>query len=141
MNGRDIEVLREVKRLRDEGLTTDQVNGKLGNIAIPDLPAPDDTEATQNATDGPGAQIAPIVGNGCPDDTSASPRRFSRIAGITGKDDDVGSAAPHMAGCDPVCAIGIHRRVDSRLGGVVVSVRQTWTLTNILAGFALSSCG
>jgi DNA-binding transcriptional MerR regulator len=63
LNGRDIEVLREVKRLRDEGLTTDQVNGRLGNIAIPDLPAPDDTEAHQNAPDAPGEQIERITGN------------------------------------------------------------------------------
>jgi len=68
--GRDLEVLRHVRSLRDQGLTTEQINEQLAGLTFPEIEPgvwPDGTPTNTNAVEpvpasqeGPGSPQLPV---------------------------------------------------------------------------------
>lgn len=53
--GRDLEVLRHVRSLRDQGLTTQQINEQLQGVTFPEILGPDALTVPPASQEGPGA--------------------------------------------------------------------------------------
>ena len=62
--GRDLEVLRHVRSLRDQGLTTEQINEQLAGLTFPEIEEPDALTVPPASQEGPGAaQLPALVSN------------------------------------------------------------------------------
>ena len=62
--GRDLEVFKHVRSLRDQGLTTEQINEQLAGLTFPEIEEPDALTVPPASQEGPGnAQLPAPVQN------------------------------------------------------------------------------